>query len=157
MTGKLESVNREIREGEVEERELLAGHEKLLSYAEMFDACDRDQKRMLICELVDEIQVSRGYEVDLKLSFSLEQYLSLAEDPVLERDDCKVMCRSDEPVIDLESLEGLNTDEAVFRVMEDNPGMEWEEAMQLLEIRNGDSDESGQLLRSLCWAVGRAN
>ena len=112
---------------------------------------------MLICELVDEIQVSRGYEINLKLSFSLEQYLSLAEDPILERDDCKVICRSYEPVIDFEALEGLSTDEAAFKVMEDNPGMEWEEAMQLLEIRNGDSDESGQLLRSLCWAAGHAN
>ena len=154
---KLEFIDREIREGEVEERELLASHEKLLSYGEMFDACDRDQKRMLICELVDEIQVSRGYEINLKLSFSLEQYLSLSEEPILERDDCKVMRRSNEPVIDLESLEGLSIDEAAFKVMEDNPGIEWEEAMQLLEIKNGDSGESGQLLRSLCWAVGHAS
>ena len=157
MLEKMEGIERGIHEGEAEERELLAGHEKLLSYAEMFDACDRDQKRMLICELVDEIKVSRGYEIDLKLSFSLEQYLSLAEEPILERDDCKVVCRSDEPVIDFESLEGLNTDEAAFQVMEDNPGMEWEEAIQLLGTRNSDSDESGQLLRSLCWAAGRSN
>lgn len=101
----------------------------------------------------------RGAMLEVKTKFDVlnEQYLSLAEDPILERDDCKVMCRSDEPVIDLESLEGLNADEAVFKVMEDNPGMEWEEAMQLLEIRNGDPDESGQLLRSLCWAAGRVN
>lgn len=150
----LEAVEGSIKSNEAEERELLAEHEKVLGYADMFDACERDQQRMIICDLIEEIRVSRGYEINLKLSFTLEQFLAKAKTTVLERDDCKVLLADTGPWLDLEALEGLNTNEAVQRVLEENPGMQWEEAMSLLETSNDDLAD--EFRRSIAFESGHS-
>lgn len=71
-------------------------HARLVGYAEMFDACDLDQKRMIICNLVDEIRVARGYQIELKLSFTLEQYLQRIDKPSIEEEGCRVAIADEE-------------------------------------------------------------
>lgn len=83
---------------------------------------------MVICQLIDEIRVKRGYEIELKLSFSFEQFMEHADKGILEEEGYTVT------LAEKEELKGLNFHEAVFEFLEQDPKMEWEEAVQELEI-----------------------
>ena len=121
-----------------EKERLEAKHTQLVSYGEMFDCCDLDEKRMIICGLVSEIRVSRGYQIELKLNVSLQRYLDHVDPIVLERDDFVVGIARDATPVDFSELDGLNTHEAVMRVIEDRSGIDYEDARALLEIPNTD-------------------
>lgn len=59
--------------------ELKKQHDQLIGWDELFDSCDMHAKRLIICQLVDEIRVSRGYRIDLKLNVTMEQYLEFVD------------------------------------------------------------------------------
>ncbi|MDR2671893.1 MAG: recombinase family protein [Coriobacteriales bacterium] len=52
-------------------------HGRYISFAEMFDVCDESVKKMIICELIDRIDVREGYNIDIALTVTMEQYQAL--------------------------------------------------------------------------------
>ena len=57
-----------------------AASEKSLSqfrgWAEVFDNASMEQRKMIVCQLVKEINVSRGYKMDIVLDLNYEQFLA---------------------------------------------------------------------------------
>ena len=49
-------------------------HEKFVSWAEIFDSCDLNTKRMIVCQLIDKVTVSRGYKIEVELTLTMQQY-----------------------------------------------------------------------------------
>ena len=125
----LESSLNEYR-AEVEKLE--QEHSDLIGYGEMFVSCDNDQKRMIICELVDEIKVRRGYEIELKLRFTFEQFLQHADKEILESEGYSV--RIAEETVSNCSAGDMSFNEAMFELLESNPDMEWDDALRHLEM-----------------------
>ncbi|WP_314039444.1 hypothetical protein [Slackia exigua] len=95
-------------------------------------AINTEQCRMIICQLVDEIRVKRGYCIELKLSFTFEQFLEHADKRILEEERFIVEIAGESDV-DGETND-LNLHDAVANILDENPELEWEDAIQRLEI-----------------------
>ena len=54
-------------------------HEQYMSWAEIFDECDFRVKKMILSQLVDRVEVSRGYDILVKLNVSMEEYMELVD------------------------------------------------------------------------------
>lgn len=54
-------------------------HEQLFGWAEMFKSCDLNERRMIICQLIDRIEVSRDYILKIELNVTMRQYLELSD------------------------------------------------------------------------------
>lgn len=54
-------------------------HDRYVSWADIFDECEPSVKTLIICQLIDRINVSRGYEISVQLNVTMAQYLELAE------------------------------------------------------------------------------
>lgn len=129
---ELSELQRMLQECQAEADKLEQEHDDLVSYGEMFDSCDLDQKRMIVCELVDEIRVKRGYEIELKLKFTFEQFLQHADKKLLKSEGYAV--RIAEVINPEGNIGDLSFNEAVFELLERNPDMDWEDAAQQLHV-----------------------
>lgn len=56
-------------------------HDRFVSWAEIFDSCDLNTKRMIVCQLIESVTVSRGYKLDVQLAVTMEQYMECLENP----------------------------------------------------------------------------
>jgi hypothetical protein len=54
-----------------------AQHDKLISWAEIFDKCDFDIKKMIVYEIVDKVIVGESYDIHVELAISMKQYMEL--------------------------------------------------------------------------------
>ena len=51
-------------------------YEQFRSWAEEFEDADLAERKMIICQLIQEIKVSRGYGLDVVLDVNYRQFLS---------------------------------------------------------------------------------
>ena len=51
-------------------------YEQFRSWAEEFEDADLPERKMIICQLIREIRVSRGYGLDVVLDLNYEQFLA---------------------------------------------------------------------------------
>lgn len=49
-------------------------HDRFVSWADIFESCDINTKRMIVCQLIDKVTVSRGYDINIELSITMQQY-----------------------------------------------------------------------------------
>ena len=54
-------------------------YEQFKAWANEFDNATQEQRKMIICQLIDEINVGRGYDIEIKLNASYGQFFSDAE------------------------------------------------------------------------------
>jgi hypothetical protein len=57
----------------------VAQHDRLISWADIFDDCDFDVKKMIVSQIVSKVLVSRGYEIKVELSLSMKQYQEISQ------------------------------------------------------------------------------
>ncbi|MDR0518833.1 MAG: recombinase family protein [Clostridiales Family XIII bacterium] len=58
-------------------------HNLYVSWAEIFDGCEVSVRKMIICQLIDQVTVSAGYRIEVKLNVTLEQYMGFSEQDVI--------------------------------------------------------------------------
>jgi len=51
-------------------------YDQFRGWAEVFEDANLEQRKMIICQLIKEINVSRGYVMDIVLDLNYEQFLS---------------------------------------------------------------------------------
>ena len=73
------SLTKELCEAEHLEETLRAQNERLVSWADIFNDCDFDVKKLIACHLISKVQVGAGYRISVELKISLEQYMALSE------------------------------------------------------------------------------
>lgn len=56
-------------------------HDRFVNWADIFDSCDLDTRRMIVCQLIESVTVSRGYKLEIKLAVTMEQYMECLENP----------------------------------------------------------------------------
>ena len=49
------------------------------TWAEEFESSSIEQKKMIVCQLIKEINISRGYEIDIVFDINYEQFISGTE------------------------------------------------------------------------------
>ena len=50
-------------------------YEKFTSWADEFDYATSEQKKMIICKLIDRIELNRGYDIHIKLNMNYGQFI----------------------------------------------------------------------------------
>ena len=50
-------------------------YENFNSWADEFDFATSEQKKMIICKLIERIELNRGYEVSIKLNINYGQFI----------------------------------------------------------------------------------
>ncbi|MDD6485036.1 MAG: recombinase family protein [Clostridiales bacterium] len=63
-------------------------YEQFITWANEFDKTTQEQRKMIICQLIDEINVGRGYNIEIKMNASYGQFFSDAE-PIRATEDIK--------------------------------------------------------------------
>lgn len=60
---------------------LMEQHDRFINWADIFDSCDLNTRRMIVCQLIESVTVSRGYKLDVKLAVTMKQYAECLENP----------------------------------------------------------------------------
>jgi len=60
------------------ESEFKVQHDKLVAWADIFDDCDFDVKKMIVCQLVSRVLVGSEYKISVELTLTMNQYMELA-------------------------------------------------------------------------------
>jgi len=73
---KLVQLNYELDNSQGVIRKLNLYYEQFRGWAEEFEDASLEQRKMIVCQLVREINVSRGYELDIVLDLNYRRFLS---------------------------------------------------------------------------------
>lgn len=52
-------------------------YSQFITWADEFDNSTMEQKKMIACQLIKEVKVARGYEIEIVFDLNYEQFLSL--------------------------------------------------------------------------------
>ena len=54
-------------------------YDELVTWADMFDECDMESKKMILSRIMSSVRVSRDYEIEITLTVGFEQFGGLAQ------------------------------------------------------------------------------
>ena len=50
-------------------------YEQFLGWANEFDECSKEKKKMILCQLIKAVNIKRGYEIEIEFNISYKQFL----------------------------------------------------------------------------------
>ena len=87
-TAQLKELEVQAQTAEQELRDVISGAEQvseeyaqLMNWAELYDNCSFEAKKMIVAQFVEAVHVKRGYEVDIEFNVSFEEFQSLYLEP----------------------------------------------------------------------------
>ena len=60
--------------GKLENEEIQAQYDEVVSWAELYDSAEHKAKKMIIANLINRIEISRGYRIDIDFNIELEHF-----------------------------------------------------------------------------------
>ena len=85
---QLKDLESQIQAAELEVREIMSGTEQvqkeytqLMNWAELYDNCTFEAKKMIAAQFVKAVHVKRGYELDIEFNVFFEEFQSLYLEP----------------------------------------------------------------------------
>lgn len=76
LSQQVEMLQARLRESETLTSEILEQHQRLLSWADLYDDASPEEKRMIASYIVKAVTLSRGYDIQIELNISKAQYLN---------------------------------------------------------------------------------
>jgi DNA invertase Pin-like site-specific DNA recombinase len=67
------TLEEEIRGGEQMKESLSRQFDTMKTWADMYDACDTETKKMILCRMMKSVRVKRDYEIEIDLTVDCEQ------------------------------------------------------------------------------------
>ena len=55
--------------------ELRATYNQFISWSNIYDTANIQTKKMIVCQLIERVDVFKGYELKVKFSISVEQFI----------------------------------------------------------------------------------
>ena len=90
---RIAEIQRQIQAAETELQETVAGAEQvrkeygqLINWAEMYDNCTFEAKKMIVAQFVKAVHVKRDYEIDIEFNVSFEEFQEIYLEPESEDD-----------------------------------------------------------------------
>jgi len=87
-TARIRELEQQIQEAEREVQENVSGTEQakreyaqLMNWAELYDNCSFEAKKMIVSQFVKSVHVHRGYELDITFNVSFEEFQKLYLEP----------------------------------------------------------------------------
>ncbi|MCL2222090.1 MAG: hypothetical protein FWC20_07635 [Oscillospiraceae bacterium] len=54
-------------------------YEQITSWADMYDNCDMEAKKMILARIISSVKVRRDYEIEITFTVSFEQFGGLVQ------------------------------------------------------------------------------
>ena len=85
---QLKELESQMQTAQLEVRETVSGAEQvekeytqLMNWAELYDNCSLEAKKMIVAQFVKAVRVKRGYELDIEFNVSFEEFQALYLEP----------------------------------------------------------------------------
>ena len=76
LTKKLDTLQSEADQTESLAEDLKEQHQRLLSWADVFDSASAEEKKMICSYMIKAVTLSRDYQMKVEFNISEAQYLS---------------------------------------------------------------------------------
>lgn len=76
LSEQIALLQRHADEGDSLSSEILEHHQRLLSWADMYDSAPPEEKKMVVSYIFKAVSLSRGYHIQIEFNISEAQYLS---------------------------------------------------------------------------------
>jgi len=90
-TVQLKELEGQMQAARMELQDIVSGAEQvrreytqLMNWAELYDNCPFESKKMIVAQFVKAVRVKRGYEVDIQFNVSFEEFQTLYLEPEAE-------------------------------------------------------------------------
>ena len=70
-----QTAQAEVEKSDVLMDELRTTYNQFISWSNIYDTANIQTKKMIVCQLIERVDVFRGYELKIKFSISVEQFL----------------------------------------------------------------------------------
>ena len=71
---RMDELRQQMEESESQSKEDLQQYERMMSWANVFDDACVETKHMIICNLIDRVEVGRGYKISIHFRLTVEQF-----------------------------------------------------------------------------------
>ncbi len=75
---KMEELRQQMLDNSRAAKEDMREYERLMSWAGVFDKATNETKHMIICSLIDRVEVGAGYKITIHFKLTAEQYTGTA-------------------------------------------------------------------------------
>ena len=77
LAAQIQTTTAELEETVQTASQVLREYDQLISWAEMYDHCTFEAKKMIVAKFVKAIRVRRDYEIDIEFNVSFEEFQAL--------------------------------------------------------------------------------
>ena len=70
-----ETAQQDVEQGEIIMQELEVKYNQLIDWSNIYDAAGIETQKMIVAQLIERVDVFRGYELKIKFAISVEQFL----------------------------------------------------------------------------------
>ena len=77
LSWQIQTATAELEETVQSASQVLREYDQLMGWAEMYDNCTFEAKKMIVAQFVKEVHVRRDYEIDIEFNVSFEEFQAL--------------------------------------------------------------------------------
>ena len=76
LSKEIEALQMDMSEAKTISSEILAQHQQLLSWAELFDSASIDEKKVIASQMIKAVTLTRNYGIQIEFNISEAQFLT---------------------------------------------------------------------------------
>ena len=99
LSWQIQTVTAELEETVQSASQVLREYDQLMGWAEMYDNCTFEAKKMIVAQFVKEVHVRRNYEIDIEFNVSFEEFQAL----YLDKEPEEIRGRRNDTVLAMET------------------------------------------------------
>ena len=77
LGAQIQTTTAELEETVQTASQVLREYDQLISWAEMYDRCTFEAKKMIVAQFVKAVHVRRDYEIDIEFNVSFDEFQAL--------------------------------------------------------------------------------
>ena len=70
-----EAAQRDVEQSETIMQELQIKYDQFIDWSKIYDTANIETQKMIVAQLIERVDVFRGYELKIKFAISVEQFL----------------------------------------------------------------------------------
>ena len=99
LSWQIQTATAELEETVQSASQVLREYDQLMGWAEMYDNCTFEAKKMIVAQFVKEVHVRRDYEIDIEFNVSFEEFEAL----YLDKEPEEIRGRRNDTVLAMET------------------------------------------------------
>ena len=99
LAQQIQSTTEKLEETLQSANQILREYDQLIGWAEMYDNCTFEAKKMIVAQFVKEVHVRRDYEIDIEFNVSFEEFEAL----YLDKEPEEIRGRKNDTILTMET------------------------------------------------------